>query len=93
MHIAHLLIHNEFLRIGRKITLEIVLVNDYCFLVNGNETLDKTAKDILLLKLRFLDLSREYSPFLELVGFCHVHMFSAIVPYLRQINSFHVPSS
>jgi len=43
---AHLLIHSEFLRIGRKIKLEIVLVNDNCFLVNGNETFDKTAKDI-----------------------------------------------
>jgi len=46
MYIASLLIQNEFLRIGRKITLEIVLVNDYCFLVVGKETFDKTSKDI-----------------------------------------------
>jgi hypothetical protein len=46
MYIAHLLIHNVFLCIGRDITLDLVLVNAYCFLVNGNETFDKTAKDI-----------------------------------------------
>ena len=46
MYIAHLLIHNEFLRISREITLDLVLVNAYCFLVNGNETFDKTAKEI-----------------------------------------------
>jgi len=46
MYIAHLLIHNEFLRIGREITLDLVLVNVYCFLVNGSETFDKTSKYI-----------------------------------------------
>lgn len=41
-----LFIYKEFLRIGRDITFVLVLLNVYCFLINGNEAFDKTATDI-----------------------------------------------